>query len=54
VPVKGAWGARGATNVRLRAAKRAIVRRALAAAWCNTAPKTLVRQHLDRLDLPRP
>jgi hypothetical protein len=54
MPVKGAWGARGATSVRLRAAKTAVVRKALAAAWCNTAPKTLVRQHLDRLDLPRP
>jgi hypothetical protein len=53
VPIKGTWGARGATSVRLRAAKAPLLRKALAAAWCNTAPKTLVRQHLDRLDLPR-
>jgi hypothetical protein len=40
-PVTGAWGKRGATNVRLRAARRATLRRALAAAWCNVAPKEL-------------
>jgi hypothetical protein len=43
-PCAGAWGRRGATNVRLRAAKRATLRRAMAAAWCNTAPKELARQ----------
>ena len=48
VPVKGAWGARGATCVLLKAAKKATVRKALAAAWSNTAPATLVRSHLDR------
>jgi hypothetical protein len=52
-PVKGAWGTRGATAVRLRAAKPPLVRKALAAAWAATAPKTLVRDHLDRLDLAR-
>jgi hypothetical protein len=40
-PVSGAWGRRGATSVRLRAAKRATLRRAIAAAWCNVAPKEL-------------
>lgn len=44
VPVNGAWGRRGGTNVRLRAAKKAIVRRALALAWRNTAPKALAQQ----------
>ena len=44
VPVKGAWGRRGATSVRLRTAPKGTVRKALAAAWCNTAPKTLARQ----------
>jgi hypothetical protein len=52
--VKGGWGKRGATLVRLRAAKKATVRKALTAAWCKTAPTTLVRSHLDRLDLPGP
>ena len=37
VPVKGAWGARGATNVRLQAATAPIVRRALEAAWRRRA-----------------
>ena len=40
-PIKCAWGRRGATNVRLEAAKKASVRRALVAAWRNTAPKRL-------------
>jgi len=44
VPVTGAWGRRGATTVRLKAADQAVVRRALAAAWRNTAPKRLVEQ----------
>ena len=41
VPVKGGWGQRGATNVILKAAKKASVRTALVAAWRNTAPKRL-------------
>jgi hypothetical protein len=32
-PVKGVWGERGATTVDLRAAKLALVRAALRAAW---------------------
>jgi hypothetical protein len=45
VPVKGAWGAKGATNVRLKAATKARVREALRVAWRSRAPKALVRQH---------
>lgn len=41
VPVKGGWGKRGATNVRLAKAKTRAVRGALVAAWLNTAPKRL-------------
>jgi hypothetical protein len=33
VPVKGAWGRQGCTNVRLRSAKIAAVREALQLAW---------------------
>jgi len=32
-PAKGAWGRAGATMVNLRAAKRSVVKRAVAAAW---------------------
>jgi hypothetical protein len=53
LPVKGAWGKRGATTILLRAAKKATVLEALTAAWCNTAPKTLVASCRDRLALPR-
>ena len=41
-PVKGGWGKRGATNVRLQAAKKTGLRQALIAAWRNTAPKRLL------------
>ena len=44
VPAAGAWGRRGATTVRLKAAHKGVVRRALAAAWRNTAPKRLVER----------
>jgi len=43
-PVKGGWGRGGATNVRLRAAKKAAVREALTIAWRNCAPKRLAAQ----------
>ena len=46
-PCAGAWGERGCTNVRLRAVKKDALRRALVAAWRNTAPKLLVRQFED-------
>lgn len=44
VPFGGAWGRHGATKVVLRAAKKMIVRQALAAAWRNVAPKGLVKR----------
>lgn len=44
VPAAGAWGRAGATHVRLGAADKRTIRKALTAAWCNTAPKTLARQ----------
>ncbi len=43
-PVKGGWGRGGATSVRLKAATKANVRPAMAAAWCNAAPKKLARE----------
>ena len=43
-PVKGKWGERGATVVRLKGAKKKSVKEALVAAWRNTAPKRLVRE----------
>lgn len=43
-PVKGGWGRQGATNVRLRSAKKRIVREALLVAWRNRASKSLARQ----------
>ena len=44
VPAKGAWGRRGATTVRLRAANKATLRRALAAAWRSIAPRCLAAE----------
>ncbi len=46
--VPGGWGRRGATSVLLPAARAAAVRRALLAAWRNTAPPGLARR-LDNL-----
>ncbi len=45
--VNGAWGARGCTKVRLLPATEGTVRRALVAAWRNTAPKRLAQQFQD-------
>ena len=42
VPVKGAWGRRGCTNVLLKKATKARLFPALLAAWRNTAPRKLV------------
>ncbi len=39
VPAKGAWGKRGCTNVRLKAATKASLSPALIAAWTNYAPE---------------
>ena len=44
-PASGAWGRGGATIVRLKSAKVASVRKALVAAWRNTAPKRLVERY---------
>jgi hypothetical protein len=41
-PVKGGWGRRGATNVRLSAAMARTLRPALMTAWSNAAPRGLV------------
>ena len=43
-PVKGGWGHQGATNVRLRSAKKRTVREALLAAWRLRAPKSLAEK----------
>jgi hypothetical protein len=48
VPVKGAWGLRGATNIRLQPATQSVIRRALAAAWKNVATATLIRKYPDQ------
>ncbi len=47
-PVKAAWGRRGYTNVHLSAAKVDKVREALGVAWCNAAPKRLIRPEQGR------
>ena len=47
IPVKGAWGRRGATSVDLKAADKDVVRKAIEAAWRNTAPKRLQRKSPD-------
>ena len=39
VPVKGGWGRKGATNVRLESANPTTVQTALVTAWRNIAPK---------------
>jgi hypothetical protein len=44
VPVKGAWGRRGATSVHLKSVGKDALRKALSAAWRNTAPKRLTQQ----------
>ena len=43
-PVTGGWGRGGATSVRLRAATKTILKPAMAAAWCNAAPKKLAKE----------
>jgi len=44
VPVKGSWGRKGATGIRLKFAKESSLRTALATAWSNHAPKALARE----------
>jgi hypothetical protein len=48
-PVKGGWGRKGATAVRLKSVKGSSLRAALAAAWCNRAPRALARKFESRL-----
>jgi hypothetical protein len=43
-PASGAWGRRGGTIVRLRSARKSMVKEAMILAWRNTAPKQLVEQ----------
>ncbi len=43
-PCAGAWGRRGATSVRLKAARKHVIRRALLAAWRLAAPQHLRQQ----------
>jgi len=45
-PSTGAWGRRGATSVRLKAARKPTLRRALEAAWRLAAPQQ-IRQQFD-------
>lgn len=49
VPVKGGWGRKGATTVRLKSAKKTSLRTALTAAWCNRAPKSLAQEFESKL-----
>src|SRR5579862_5463095 len=42
IPVKGAWGRRGATSVHLKPTDKATLTKAIQAAWRNIAPKRLV------------
>jgi len=43
VPVKGAWGRRGATSVNLKAVSKEVLTKAIHAAWRNTAPERLLK-----------
>ena len=49
VPVKGQWGLRGATHVRLRKVRKPALERALMTAWRNTAPKSLAGPYEESL-----
>jgi hypothetical protein len=44
IPVKGAWGRRGATSVHLKVATKEVMSKAIQAAWRNTAPKSLLQK----------
>jgi hypothetical protein len=45
-PVPGGWGKQGATFIELAKVKKDILEDALACAWKNTAPKTLVEKYM--------
>ncbi|HEV3302653.1 MAG TPA: MmcQ/YjbR family DNA-binding protein [Planctomycetaceae bacterium] len=47
VPVKGAWGKQGCTNVCLKPATKALVSTAIVTAWRNLAPDDLVEEPSD-------
>jgi hypothetical protein len=44
LPVRGAWGVKGSTSVRLKHADPQLVKRALAAAWIRKCPKPTRRR----------
>ena len=44
VPVKGGWGSRGATNIRLETADELSLRHAVVTAWRNVAPTSLSKK----------
>ncbi len=44
-PVPGGWGRRGSTTVRLKAADAATLESALAMAWRNVAPRSLMKNN---------
>jgi hypothetical protein len=44
IPVKGAWGRRGATSVYLKVVTKDVMSKAIVAAWRNTAPKRLLQK----------
>jgi hypothetical protein len=52
VAVKGAWGAKGCTNVRLQAANKSKVQDALYAAWSNTSSEVALRS-LEKTELAK-
>jgi len=54
IPVKGAWGKQGATNVRLSKAKKALVKRALESAWRYRIEKTAATAPRGGRRAPRP
>jgi hypothetical protein len=43
-PVKGTWGQRGATTMRLARAQKGMARDALLAAWRERAPRRLLKE----------
>ena len=45
--VKGGWGLRGSTSIKLRPATQKAVRPALSAAWRNVASAALIKKHSD-------
>jgi len=47
-PFPGAWGRRGCTRIWLKRARKPAVKKALAEAWRNIAPKRLAAEHDQR------